>query len=148
MYYLFPRWEYQIPELLVYGWFAVMIVDELREVIMEPSRVLRSKFSDYFNSVWNKFDLFIVIFAVSSVVLKNFKATFKVGKLQPQHLFLFNYDLGCDAVCPCPLRNQLRPLLHEDIPHLPRQQEPRTKTCHFSQDGQFNTSSYLPTVLA
>ena len=58
-----------------------MIVDELREVVMEPSRVLRSKLADYVNSVWNKFDLFIVTFAVASVVLKNFRATFGVEEI-------------------------------------------------------------------
>ncbi len=72
------RWEYQIPELLLYAWIVVMIVDEIREVVMEPARVASSKIQDYFNSVWNKFDLFIVTFAVIVVVLKNFKFTFEV----------------------------------------------------------------------
>ena len=53
------EWEYRGSEIMVYVWLCIMIVDEVREVFLEPSSVLKRKFRDHLSSVWNKLDFLI-----------------------------------------------------------------------------------------
>ena len=75
------EWEYRTSEILVYVWLSIMIVDEMREVFLEPSSVLARKFRDHLSSVWNKLDFIIYIFAIVGFILKNSQATFQVARI-------------------------------------------------------------------
>ena len=57
------EWRIQHTEIVVYVWLATLVVDECRELILQPATKLARKFHDYLNSVWNKFDLAIFTLA-------------------------------------------------------------------------------------
>ena len=83
------RYEYQIPEIVVYGWIVVLILDEMREYIIEPSKSAHGKLRDYVNSVWNKFDITMYLLAILAFILRNFYETFWLGRI----LMVFNGQL-------------------------------------------------------
>ena len=75
------EWRMQKSEIVVYVWFATLMVDELREFLIQPGSRLARKFNDYIDSVWNKFDLFIFLFAILSMTLKQFAVTFQAARV-------------------------------------------------------------------
>ena len=75
------RWEYQYAELALYAWIAILILDEVREIAIEPSNTFRGKLSDYWNSVWNRFDNIMFLMTILVVVLRNFRATFAAARI-------------------------------------------------------------------
>ena len=75
------EWEFRTSEIILYVWLCTLIVDEVREVLHEPSSVLVRKVRDHISSVWNKLDFIIHILAVIGFILKNFASTFQVSRV-------------------------------------------------------------------
>ena len=77
------NWEFQASEIVLYIWMAILIVDEIREVYLESSSVLRRKVRDHLSSVWNKFDFIIYITAILGFILKcvHSQVTFQVSRV-------------------------------------------------------------------
>ena len=73
--------EFQISEIVLYLWFLVMIVDEIRQLFSQPSKKLCTKIFDHLDNVWNSMDAIIFLFAATSVVLKLFPQTFSVARI-------------------------------------------------------------------
>lgn len=83
------RWEIQPSEIVVYVWFATLILDEVRELVQQPGSSLFRKFRDYISSGWNKFDNIIYLTALTCCLLKMFPATFQISRI----LFAINSAL-------------------------------------------------------
>ena len=75
------RWEYQYPELALYAWIGTLVIDEIREISIEPSSTLRGKLSDYWSSVWNRLDNIMYFLTILTVVMKNFQQTFSAARI-------------------------------------------------------------------
>ena len=73
--------EFQYPELVLYAWFLIMILDEIRQLFSQPSKKLGTKIYDHLDNVWNSMDAIIYCFAITAVVLKLFPATFSVARV-------------------------------------------------------------------
>ena len=75
------EWRYQNTELVLYMWFLILILDEFRELIIQPSSSFSRKLRDHMTSVWNKFDIFLYVTASMSLLLKNFAASFYISRI-------------------------------------------------------------------
>lgn len=75
------RWEYQIPELSLYVWIAILMVGEIRELLKEPAKKFKGKLRDYFYSTWNALDFTFGVLALISFVLRQFRATFWYSRI-------------------------------------------------------------------
>ena len=79
-------WRYKTSEMALYLWLLILILDELREVIIQPSSTVLRKMKDHVTSVWNKFDILLYSLAAVSFFMKNFAATFALSRV----IFAFN----------------------------------------------------------
>ena len=73
--------EFQYPEIVLYLWFLIMILDEIRQLFSQPSKKLCTKIFDHLDNVWNSMDAIIFLFATLSFVLKLFPPTFSLARV-------------------------------------------------------------------
>ena len=73
--------EFLIPELVLYVWIIILIVDDFRQLLEQPARKLSMKVRDHFDNVWNNMDTAIFILAATSVSLKLSPGMFSVARV-------------------------------------------------------------------
>ena len=73
-----PRWEDTLPELAIYGWFVVLVINEVFQLATSRGLTLKAKVRAYFTNIWNMLDVLMIVTAVAAVILRNFQATFWV----------------------------------------------------------------------
>ena len=74
------RWEYGIAEVVLYGWFIILFISELRELFWEPSKTLKGKWKDYIRSIWNRWDCLCLTLSLIAFILRNFEVTFWISR--------------------------------------------------------------------
>lgn len=72
--------QFLVPELVVYAWIAILLLDDVRQLVGQPAKKLKSKVKDHFD-IWNKLDLLIFLLTIVSVVLKSFPETFSIARV-------------------------------------------------------------------
>ena len=75
------EWQIQEAEVVLYIWFLILILDELREVCSQPFPGVFKKLRGHLSNVWNKFDFIISFIGIVGFILKNFKQTFQVSRI-------------------------------------------------------------------
>ena len=70
-----------IPELVLYVWILIFLVDDIRQFLEQPARKLSMKLKDHFDNVWNNMDTAIFILAVTSIILKLTPGMFSVARV-------------------------------------------------------------------
>ena len=85
------RWEYHISEIVLYAWFIILGISELRELLTEPSRTLKGKCKDYIRSIWNRWDCLCLTISIISFVMRNFKITFWLSRVLMAYNCAFYY---------------------------------------------------------
>ena len=74
-------WSLQNSEILLYVWFLILIVDEFREVLIQPSSNLYRKLRDQGGSFYNLLDATLFLLAIASAGLKQFPETFQIARV-------------------------------------------------------------------
>ena len=74
-------WTFQYSEIVLYIWFLILIIDEFRQVLNEPSRSFRKKMSDHMSNIWNRIDFVLFFLAILGLVLKLFPQTFGASRV-------------------------------------------------------------------
>lgn len=91
------RWEFLPSEWVLYLWYLVLMVTEIREVFEHRATGIRNKLLVHWNSIWNKFDICLLMFSLFNFILKNFESTFWASALNfilgILHQSLFNFQL-------------------------------------------------------
>ena len=62
--------EFLVPELVLYSWTFVLFLDELRQLLEQPSKKCYLKIRDHFDNVWNNMDAAIYLLSLSAALLK------------------------------------------------------------------------------
>ena len=83
------EWQYRASEIVVYVWILILMVDESRELFLQPAKNWKSKVKDHLSSVWNKLDFIIYLIAIVGFIFKNIPGTFQVSRT----LFAINATL-------------------------------------------------------
>ena len=73
--------DFLLPELVIYVWIIVLVVDDFRQLLEQPARKFHLKVRDHFDNVWNNMDTAIFLLALASVVLKLVPGTFSVARV-------------------------------------------------------------------
>ena len=47
-------WGLTTPEIVLYVWFIILVIDELREVLIQPSSSLYRKLRDQMENIYNR----------------------------------------------------------------------------------------------
>ena len=74
------EWQYRGWEVVVYVWLVILMVDETREIYLQPSGSVISKLRDHLSSYWSKLDFIIYTLAIVGFILKNIPETFQVSR--------------------------------------------------------------------
>ena len=74
------EWQYRPTEIIVYVWLLILVVDESREIYLEPAKTITAKLRDHLSSVWNKLDFLIYLIAIVGFIFKNIPGTFQVSR--------------------------------------------------------------------
>ena len=74
-------WTFQYSEIVLYILFLILIIEEFREVLIEPSRSFRKKMSDHMSNIWNRIDFVLFFLAILGLVLKLFPQTFGASRV-------------------------------------------------------------------
>lgn len=75
------RWEFLPSEWVLYLWYLVLMVTEIREVFEHRATGIRNKLLVHWNSIWNKFDICLLMFSLFNFILKNFESTFWLSRI-------------------------------------------------------------------
>ena len=73
--------DFLLPELVIYVWIIVLVVDDFRQLLEQPARKFHLKVRDHFDNVWNNMDTAIFLLTLASVVLKLVPGTFSVARV-------------------------------------------------------------------
>ena len=79
-------WTTQKSELVLYAWIAIFMLDEVREILIQPANKIHRKIAAHFDNVYNTLDGLVFLLAVASGLLKQFAATFMIARA----VFAFN----------------------------------------------------------
>ena len=79
-------WTTQKSELVLYAWIAIFMLDEVREILIQPANKIHRKIAAHFDNVYNTLDGLVFLLAVTSALLKQFAATFMIARA----VFAFN----------------------------------------------------------
>ena len=74
------EWQYRAPEILVYVWLLILMIEESREIYLQPAKRAKAKIRDHLSSVWNKLDFLIYLIAIVGFILKHMPGTFQVSR--------------------------------------------------------------------
>ena len=74
------EWHYRSWEVAVYVWLIILMVDESREIFLQPAGSTISKLRDHLSGYWNKLDFVIYLLAIVGFILKNIRGTFQVSR--------------------------------------------------------------------
>ena len=74
------EWQYRFWEVVVYIWLIILMVDESRELFLQPAKHWKTKVKDHLSSVWNKLDFIIYLIAIVGFIFKNIPGTFQVSR--------------------------------------------------------------------
>ena len=73
--------DFLIPELVLYIWMIILMVDEFRQLLEQPARKFYHKVRDHFDNVWNNMDTTIFILGFVSVILKLTPGAFSIARV-------------------------------------------------------------------
>ena len=73
-------WKTQNSEIALYTWIVINMVDELREIFIQPSNKFFRKLVAHYDNVYNALDGLVFLLAVTSAVLKQFPETFMISR--------------------------------------------------------------------
>ena len=79
-------WATQKSELVLYAWIAIFMLDEVREILIQPANKIHRKIAAHFDNVYNTLDGLVFLLAMASGLLKQFAATFMIARA----VFAFN----------------------------------------------------------
>ena len=74
------EWQTRSWEVAVYVWLVILMVDETREIFLQPADTTMAKLRDHLSSYWNKLDFVIYLLAIVGFVLKNIRGTFQISR--------------------------------------------------------------------
>ena len=63
-------WTIQKSELVLYAWIAIFMLDEVREILIQPANKIHRKIAAHFDNVYNTLDGLVFLLAVASGLLK------------------------------------------------------------------------------
>ena len=73
-------WRTQDSELVLYAWIVINMLDELREILIQPSNKFFRKLVAHYDNVYNVLDALVFLLAVTSAALKQFSETFMISR--------------------------------------------------------------------
>lgn len=73
-------WRTQYSEIALYAWIVINMLDELREILIQPSSKFFRKLVAHYDNVYNALDGLVFLLAVTSAVLKQFSGTFMISR--------------------------------------------------------------------
>ena len=73
-------WRTQYSEIVLYAWIVINVLDELREILIQPSNKFFRKLVTHYDNVYNALDGLVFLLAVTSAALKQFSETFMIAR--------------------------------------------------------------------
>ena len=73
-------WNIQNSEMVLYAWIVINMLDELREIFIQPANKFFRKLVAHYDNVYNVLDGLAFLLAVTSAVLKQFSGTFMISR--------------------------------------------------------------------